>query len=130
MVTIYYDGICKLCSKEIDYYKKRVAPSAVTWIDIARNGNALKNYGISQAEALLHMHAIDGNGKVLVGVDAFIALWKQLPYWRVLAQIVSVKPVKFIATLAYSYFAKQRFKTSDHCKFYNKIDKSNSNHTR
>ena len=21
MVTIYYDGICKLCSKEIDYYK-------------------------------------------------------------------------------------------------------------
>ena len=21
MVTVYYDGICKLCSKEIDYYK-------------------------------------------------------------------------------------------------------------
>ena len=116
MLTVYYDGICKLCSREITYYQGKVNPSKVEWIDIARNGDALKAFGITQSDALLYMHARTEDDQILVGVDAFIALWERVPYWRTLAKIISLRPVKFVAKIVYAYFAHQRFKTADHCR--------------
>ena len=116
LVTVYYDGICKMCSKEINYYKKIAPPKCLRWVDIARNGNALENYNVSQQEALLYLHVKDESGKLHIGVDAFKVIWSHLPNWRWLSILLNFSPIHFLAQKLYILFAKNRFQRSNHCK--------------
>ena len=116
LVTVYYDGICKMCSKEINYYKKIAPPKCLRWVDIARNGNALENYNVSQQEALLYLHVKDASGKLHIGVDAFKVIWSHLPNWRWLSILLNFSPIHFLAQKLYTLFANNRFQRSSHCK--------------
>ncbi len=122
-IEVYYDGICKICSKEINHYKKIAPPATFQWIDIARNGDALKNYNIKQETALKHLHVKDRAGKFHIGVDAFQIMWQHLPNWRILAQVLKFPPVKFLAKILYNSFAERRFRNTTHCQFSIQSDK-------
>ena len=116
MITIYYDGKCGLCSREITYYK-RIAPSGLfDWADIAHDPAALQVLNISQADALRRLHGVDDAGRLYVGVEAFILIWRQLSYWRVLGLIVNLPVIKQVAGWAYNRFADYRFSRLDHCQ--------------
>ena len=53
MITVYYDGKCKICSKEINYYKKIASKNIFNWVDIANNPENLIEYDIKINDALL-----------------------------------------------------------------------------
>jgi predicted DCC family thiol-disulfide oxidoreductase YuxK len=62
MITVFYDGKCSLCSKEINYYRK-IAPNYVfEWKDITNSADDLKKHNISASEGLKLLHAIDESG--------------------------------------------------------------------
>jgi predicted DCC family thiol-disulfide oxidoreductase YuxK len=61
------------------------------------------------------MHVVDSNGNIFTGVDAFIIMWKQIKYWKILGLFVSLPIVKQIANLLYRYFADWRFNRYEHC---------------
>ena len=116
MITVFYDGKCGLCSKEINYYRK-IAPSGLfDWQDITESVDHLNKEGISLAEGLKLLHAKDNNDNMHVGVDAFILIWRQLKRWRILAVLVSLPLIKQIANLLYKAFARWRFKKLAHCQ--------------
>lgn len=116
MVTVFYDGKCGLCSKEINHYRK-IAPSDIfNWQDITESADELNKEGISLSEGLRLLHAKDEEGLVHVGVDAFILIWKQLRRWRVLAFLVGLPIIRQIANAAYRTFANWRFKKLEHCQ--------------
>ena len=37
MITVFYDGKCNLCSKEIKYYKSIAGENVFNWFDIAND---------------------------------------------------------------------------------------------
>lgn len=116
MITVFYDGKCGLCSKEINHYRK-IAPSNIfNWQNITESADELNKEGISLSEGLRLLHAKDEEGLVHVGVDAFILIWKQLRRWRVLAFLVGLPIIRQIANTAYRTFAKWRFKKLEHCQ--------------
>ena len=116
MITVFYDGKCGLCSKEINHYRK-IAPSNIfNWQDITESADELNKEGISLSEGLRLLHAKDEEGLVYVGVDAFILIWKQLRRWRVLAFLVGLPIIRQIANTAYLTFANWRFKKLEHCQ--------------
>ena len=116
MLTVYYDGKCGLCRREIEYYK-RVAPAdRFVWLDIATDPASLADLDISQADALRRLHARDASGVVYVGVAAFIAIWQGLNYWRYLAMIVNLPLLKPLAAFTYDRFADYRFSRLTHCQ--------------
>ena len=116
MLTVYYDGKCGLCRREIEYYK-RVAPAdRFLWLDIATDPASLADLDISQADALRRLHARDASGVVYVGVAAFIAIWQGLNYWRYLAMIVNLPFLKPLAAFTYDRFANYRFSRLTHCQ--------------
>ena len=116
MITVFYDGKCGLCSKEINHYRK-IAPSNIfNWQDITDSADELNKEGISLSEGLRLLHAKDEEGLVHVGVDAFILIWKQLRGWRVLAFLVGLPIIRQIANTAYRAFANWRFKKLEHCQ--------------
>ena len=116
MLTVYYDGKCGLCRREIEYYR-RVAPDGrFVWLDIATDPAGLAGLDISQADALRRLHARDASGSIYVGVAAFIAIWQRLNYWRYLAMIVKLPLLQPFVAFAYDRFADYRFSRLDHCQ--------------
>jgi len=116
MIAVFYDGKCGLCRREIEHYK-RVAPEGVfEWVDITVDTSAIKNLGITYADGLKLLHAQDLQGKLHVGVDAFLLIWQQLPRWQILATIVSFPIIRSIVTIAYQVFAAWRFNRLAHCQ--------------
>ena len=115
-VTVYYDGKCGLCRKEISHYKKIATEGQFIWSDIAHDAAPLSQLDVSQMDALRRLHATDRNGKLHIGVDAFILIWGQLPTWRPLAILVGLPVVRYIAAMLYNRFADYRFARLEHCQ--------------
>ena len=90
MITVFYDGKCGLCSREIGHYMKISPPTTFIWRDIANEPQHLKKINVSQSDALRRLHVSDQTGTIYVGIDAFIAIWKKLPRWRLLALICAI----------------------------------------
>ena len=116
MITVFYDGKCGLCSREIDHYRK-IAPQGIfSWQDITESAVELEEQGISLAQGLKLLHVKDASGEMHTGVDAFILIWRQLRRWHVLALFVGLPVVRQIANLTYRVFADWRFKRLAHCQ--------------
>ena len=116
MVTVFYDGKCGLCSREISHYRN-IAPEGVfAWVDITSCTDELEKAGISYVDALKRLHVQDNEGNIYIGVNAFILIWQQLKKWRLLAFIVKIPIIWHIFHIAYLIFAYFRFKRLAHCK--------------
>lgn len=116
MVTVFYDGQCGLCSKEINHYRKIAAEGVFDWQDLTEDVSKLEAYGVSYADGLRFLHATDEQGKLHVGVDAFVLIWKQLKRWRLLARLVSLPVIYPLADLVYRVFARWRFNRLKYCQ--------------
>ena len=51
MITVFYDGKCNLCSKEIKYYKSIADENVFNWFDIANDPMAGTFHGASSAHS-------------------------------------------------------------------------------
>ncbi|MDF1683243.1 MAG: DUF393 domain-containing protein [Legionellaceae bacterium] len=123
MITVFYDGKCGLCSKEINHYRK-VAPNGIfDWQDITEYSDNIKKEDISLSEGLKLLHAKDEKGLLHVGIDAFLLIWKQLKRWRILAAFIGLPGIRQIANLLYYQFASWRFKRLEHCQLAEKQKK-------
>ena len=115
MIKVFYDGKCNLCSKEINYYI-RIAPSGIfNWQDVNLMNDEFVNTGIKISDALKILHVIDVNDKLHLGVDAFIVIWNNLTYWKILARVLSIPIIRKVANIAYKVFANWRFNRLNHC---------------
>jgi len=116
VITVFYDGKCGMCSREIEFFKRRQPRNSIAFCDIARDPDALAGRKITQAEALMIMHVEDENGKIHLGVDAFALMWRQYPGWSLLAKLVSAPVFYPVSTYLYRVFAKRRFEKHTHCR--------------
>ena len=105
-MKVYYDDKCKVCKREINFYKK-FGVKNIRWIGIHENVESIPK---GKKEKLLKkMHVIDDNNETKVGVDAFIALWKKHSYFKYLAFFVNIFFIKVFIILIYNIFAKYRY---------------------
>ena len=115
MISVFFDGKCNLCSKEINYYQRIAPKNTFNWVDITKTPGELDRFEIKLSDGLRLMHVADSRGNIFTGVDAFIIMWKQIKYWKFLGLFVSLPIVKQIANLLYQYFADWRFNRYEHC---------------
>ena len=121
MIIVFFDGKCNLCSKEINYYRK-IAPKGIfDWQDINIKGNDFIKTGIKTSDGLKILHVLDNN-VLYVGIDAFIIIWNNLSYWKILGMLVSLPLIKQMVGLAYRVFANWRFSRLEHCIIAKKND--------
>ena len=116
MINVFYDDRCPLCTREIEYYKKITPPSTINWYGISKHEETLKKHGISLIESLKLLHATNQEGKMKIGVDAFILIWQNLPRWNWLATVIKLPIIYQISGALYAFFAERRFNNLDHCK--------------
>ncbi len=116
MITVYYDGKCGLCSREIGHYMKISPPETFIWRDIANEPQHLKKINVTQSNALKRLHVADKEGNIHIGIDAFIAIWRKLPKWHLLAFLCAMPGIRFFLGLLYNRFADWKFSRSTHCQ--------------
>jgi len=116
VLTVYFDGRCGLCSKEIAHYQA-IAPAAkFRWCEIQDALAELETLGLSEAQALKQLYSQDSAGELFYGVDTFIQIWRRLPRWHWLAKFTQLPLIYSLAKILYAGFAKWRFKRLTHCQ--------------
>jgi predicted DCC family thiol-disulfide oxidoreductase YuxK len=73
------------------------------WHDINTASDLFQAHGIDFDTAMRRLHAVDDQGRLLRSVDVFVAIWRRLPGWRWLADIVAFPLVRPIAWFVYEY---------------------------
>lgn len=108
--TMFYDGACPLCRREVAHYRRLDRAGRVTWVDIAADAAPLEALNIMPAEAMRHLHALDGQGRVQVGAWAFATIWAELPYYRWLDKLVRLPGLLPLLDRVYRRFADWRLR--------------------
>ena len=106
-VTVLYDGACPLCRREIAVYRDLKALQPVAWRDVSAPQCALPDGG-SRDDYLARFHVQLGNGQVLSGAAAFVALWSVLPGWRWLGYIARLPGMMALLETTYRLFLRFR----------------------
>jgi len=108
--TMFYDGSCPLCRREVNHYIKVDIANSITWVDITTHPEKLSALNISYDKAMARLHVLDTHGEIQTGARAFLTLWKQLPYYRWLAKILISLRLHNVIEKVYQVFAKWRIR--------------------
>jgi predicted DCC family thiol-disulfide oxidoreductase YuxK len=103
-VTVWYDGACSLCSREIALMRKLDTATAITFVDVASPDS---NCPLNRAELLARFHA-EENGTLYSGAAAFAAMWRAIPLLRPLGLAARNKAVLDVLERLYVVFLRHR----------------------
>lgn len=106
-LTIFYDGACHLCHREVEHYFKKDEQNKLKGVDISNKDFDAQSYGLDDSYVNLHMHAIDSLGKVYVGIDCFAQIWRRLPGYKKFAGVLEGKGLRPFLNFGYDIFARQ-----------------------
>lgn len=105
-LTVYYDGSCPLCSREIAFYRRSAAADRLDWIDVSRAAEL--GPGLDCRAALQRFHVRDPQGQLHHGAAGFARMWQELPGWRWLGRLCALPPLSWLAEAAYRLFLPLR----------------------
>lgn len=86
--TLYYDGGCPVCAREIAMYRRQPGAGGVEWVDVTGCDAARLGPGLTREAALARLHLRLPDGRLLDGAAAFAGLWRQLPRWTWLGRLL------------------------------------------
>lgn len=107
-LTIFYDGGCPLCAREIAFYRRRAGADRLAWIDVATWRAEEGVGGLSKAAALARFHVMTADGRLFQGGRAFAHLWRALPAFRLLGWLGLSPPVAWLLDRGYDWFLLRR----------------------
>lgn len=107
-LTVFYDGACPLCEREIGFYRRRKGAEAICWMDVSEADDGDVAPGLSREQAMARFHVRDGAGQILSGGEAFARLWRDLPGFRLLGRLFSLRPFTWMINRSYDCFLRFR----------------------
>ena len=78
-VTVWYDGACTLCIREIALMRRLDRRGTIEFVDVAPPDVTCP---IDRTLLLARFHARESGGPVLDGAAAFAAMWRAIPLLR------------------------------------------------
>ena len=108
-LTVWYNTRCPVCNAGIYSQQRKlvalVIQGRVAFRDINFEPDALKQFGASLEEIRRRLYATDAQGKLIIGADVMIALWRITPGLRWLAAIAGNAGMLPVTRLFYDRFA-------------------------
>jgi predicted DCC family thiol-disulfide oxidoreductase YuxK len=106
-LTVYHDGSCPLCAREIALYRRAEGAERLVFVDVSRL-DAAPGDDLDRESAMRRFHVRDAEGRLVSGGRAFAALWLTLPGWRWLGRAFSGRLGGAALDLAYRAFLPVR----------------------
>lgn len=108
LTTIYYDGSCPLCTKEIDYYRGSGGKDRLTFVDVSGDGPVQVAPDLDRRAAMKRFHVRRADGRLVSGTAAFGTVWQQIPGWHAVGRIVQVPGIRHVCDLVYWQYLRFR----------------------
>lgn len=109
-LTVFYDGTCPLCAKEMSALRQRDTKQQIKIINIY--SDAFADYPqIDPEQANTILHALNQKGELLLGLDVTHRAWQLVGRGWLYAPL-RWRIVKPVADWLYLNFAKNRYRVS------------------
>ncbi|MFN6954813.1 MAG: thiol-disulfide oxidoreductase DCC family protein [Acetobacteraceae bacterium] len=106
--TVFYDGACPVCSREVAQYRRLRGAEALRFVDASSCDAAAFGAGLTREAALARMHVREADGRLVSGAAAFAAIWRRLPAFAWAAPVLEHRFVSPVAELGYRAFLRVR----------------------
>lgn len=106
-MTVFYDGSCPLCSKEIAHYRRLDRAGRLVFKDVSSAEVALEPH-LDRFALMSRFHVRRADGTMLSGAAAFASVWSVLPIWRWLGCAAALPGAKSLLEVLYRLFLPLR----------------------
>ena len=103
-VTVWYDGDCPLCLREINLMRRLDKRRAINFVEIQTAAAC----PIDTDTLMTRFHAQERDQPVVSGAAAFAAMWRAIPMLRPLGLLAKTRPVLWVLERLYIGFLKIR----------------------
>ena len=108
-LVVWYNTRCPVCDAGINRQRNKllaaVQAGTIEFRDINLEPEALARHGATLADVRRRLHATDDAGRLLVGADVAIAVWRLTPGEGWLAALFGNPVVRPLTRFAYDRFA-------------------------
>ena len=107
-LTVFFDGSCPICSKEINFYKMRAGADELSWVDVSDEEIPIPIQTRSREELMARFHVLSSSGKLVSGGAAFAELWASLPAFKIFGKIFKLPILRYLIDVGYDIFLTLR----------------------
>ena len=106
-LTLYFDGGCPLCAREIKILSTRATPNRLRFVDISGEAFDAKSVEFTRTQMESSLHARFDDGTWVTGLDATLWSWRAagLGLW---AAPLSWRVTRPILNVGYRFFCRWR----------------------
>jgi len=112
-LIVWYNTRCPVCNGGIDWQRNKllaaVRAGEIAFKDINEQPDALAAYGASLDDVRRRLHATDAQGRLIVGADVAIAVWRATPGQSWIAALLGNRAVLPLTRFFYDRFADLLF---------------------
>ena len=101
-VTVWFDGGCPLCVREISLMRRLDRRQRIEFIDVTGDSN-VSACPLDRETLLARFHAREA-GQIVSGAEAFAAMWRAIPWLRPLGLIARNRVVLAVLEKLYGWF--------------------------
>ena len=103
-LTVFFDGSCPICSKEIAFYKTRVGADTLSWVDVSDGKTVITQEAVTREELMARFHVQNSDGQLVSGGAAFAELWAALPAFKIIGKLFKLPVFSFMINIGYDFF--------------------------
>jgi predicted DCC family thiol-disulfide oxidoreductase YuxK len=102
---VFYNGDCPVCRTEMEHYADLCATARpeLKFIDSTQLPEEFSRCGLRREHLERRVYVRDGEGHILSGMPAIIALWRKMPRYQRLARIFNLPVIRPTAVVLYDH---------------------------
>lgn len=108
-LTVWYNTKCPVCDAGIRHQRNRllaaVKAGRIEFLDINLEPDALARFGAGLDDIRRRLHATDEQGRLLVGADVALEIWRRTPGQAWIAALLGAPGIVVLTRFAYDRFA-------------------------
>jgi predicted DCC family thiol-disulfide oxidoreductase YuxK len=112
-LVVWYNTRCPVCNGGIDWQRNKLVAAVragrIAFRDINEQPDALAPHGASLDDVRRRLHATDEAGRLIVGADVAIAVWRATPGEGWLATLFGNPAILPVTRFGYDRFADLLF---------------------
>ena len=111
-LTIFFDGACPLCKREVRFLQSKNHKGYLKFIDINNPDFSLElRYGITYKQAMERIHALKSDGSVIKDINVFQEAYGLIDLGWVFAP-TKIPVFDYLSKFIYRVWAKYRLKVT------------------
>jgi predicted DCC family thiol-disulfide oxidoreductase YuxK len=109
-LTVLYDGGCSLCRTSVTRVQRFDRRRRIEFLSLHELSAQTRFPQIDREVAMRWMQAVDARGRISSGADAWARIGMLLPGWNLLAWILLIPGIHWVAAKMYAWIARNRYR--------------------